>query len=319
MKRPIGGLAAVIVAAGVGGAGWWMWHWIQETKARQAALSAQLSDAQAHLTQLHEEHQTLQATHEALERTQTEAEAELRRLNVTSSLLLTQLQAAAKDKEAATEQLAQVSHDYEQLTQERNALRGQFDALGRRKDDDAAKLKDLEAKLGALNEAQAAAGQEREALSQKLNEDRLQTDQLAERISDVSLAYDRLLAAQAATPSGRKLLQNAQAADRPRSLSSTEKRRQARVHQDLGEAYWVMELYQKAAEELEQSLEYRNDPEVHGQLTMLYSHFLHDSVKASHHLSNAKGARILSSIPTERPYQLPRSSTRLVQEYLHDQ
>ena len=317
MKRAFGGLLVVAVLAGAGGAGWWMWRWMQEVSARQAALSAKLSEAETHLTQLNQEHHALQATHEALERKQAEAEADLRRVNATSSLLSEQLQAATKDKAAAAEQLAQVSHDYEQLTHERTALRGQFEALLTQKEKEAASLKELEGRLGQLSEAQAAAGQEREALHRTLEEGRLQAEQLADRISDVSVAYDQLLSAKFGARSGRDARQRASATPKP--MSPQEKRRQAGVHRDLGEAYWAMELYPKAAKEFEESLQYHNDPQVHAQLTLLYSRFLHDAAKASFHLSKAKGARLLSAIPLEGPYQLPRNSTTLAQQYLRDQ
>ena len=80
-----------------------------------------------------------------------------------------------------------------------------------------------------------------------------------------------------------------------------------------------MEQYAKAGEELEQSLRLVDDPQVHAEITVLYSRFLNDPERASRHLVKAKGARLLSVVPLSQPYQLPRSSTHLVQDYLHDQ
>ena len=46
---------------------------------------------------------------------------------------------------------------------------------------------------------------------------------------------------------------------------------------------------------------------------------LNDPERASRHLVKAKGARLLSIVPLSQPYQLPRSSTDLAQNYLRDQ
>jgi len=94
-----------------------------------------------------------------------------------------------------------------------------------------------------------------------------------------------------------------------------EGRRSARAYRQMGEAFANVQEYQKAAQALERSLTFRDDPAVHQELALLYGQYLHDPDPAARH------AQASTHRPPAQPSSndLPRKSWRLTWQWLTQQ
>lgn len=320
MRRLLIVFVGVGVAAGAGLGGWMAWRWYQASESAKADVTRQLMTLQ----QAHEE---LRQAHEALQQTSdeaaAEAAAEARRAAATASLLSAQLQTLTQEKEAAAEDLQHTLVRHDRLQQELGRLEAELRTLQGERTALAERTSELERAIQGLHDAQQVSTQERARLSRELDGQRSMARQLTDRLSDVSSAYDRLLRAPRASgrPSSRRqpaAERRDQAADLPvlSAMPPKERRRQAGIHEQLGQVYWTMGHYDKAARELEEALELETNPDRHAQLALLYSRFLRDPKKASEHLTKSRGGRLLSAVPLADAFRLPRSSTALLRDHL---
>ncbi len=245
----------------------------------------------------------------------------------TVDVLTTRGQAVQDALHTANQQLDALRQDVQTLVTQNQALQGETERLKH--------------ELEELTAAPQVSPEELEQLTARVtdSESKQETTHqtLEAKVLELSRAYDQLLAERTSTIESAQPQIQALAREQevpegfspflaqaiPTVVKQAEPTARAQnpkqlaiIHRELGEAYFALHNYPKAAEELEQSLTFQDDQQIHAQLALLYGRFVHNQKLASLHASKSSSEALMTATsPTARASGLPRKSKSLVWEW----
>lgn len=306
----------LLVLGGVGWVGWRGYGWSRDMRQRLAATEAELTQRQNSLTLVEEERQKLSGAYETLKTRWTESDKALQELTHSSKQMTTELATISTERSG-------LAHRLEASSREQQLLQEKIAALQR----EAASTESARTALQSqVHEViiRSLSPNELQQLTNALIQQQSAEEQREGQLAELSRAYEELAthsidSALASTSSSSHRVRAAGADTtrmRPNGLPAQQA---ARLYRNLGESYLATTQYPKAAEAFEQSLQWEENPTVHGKLAFLYSRFIHNREKAEYHAARAPAGQpsavtALGSTAKEQGY--PRSGWQLIWQWL---
>lgn len=312
------------LVATVGGVGGWLVfslkETLHETEAKRRKTQQELQQTRESAAQLESERQTLLEAYRAMEDQWEAANRDLKQLGEKLTGASLELEAAIDKRQSLSKQLQEEQGKTERLIQETHTLANDNASLR-------AATAGLKEKLDRLARAPALSFAELEQLSRHFLQQQTSKLAMEERLLRLSSAYNQLLEERLTSvpqpqAQSEAIVKLSPITVQPAREQSPRQPRQddrwrARFLRELGEASMVLHKYDRAAEALQQSLTFLDDPEVHAQLALLYGRFLHNPRLARLHAAQAQGASTLVAAPSAASaHGLPRKGSGLLWQWL---
>ncbi len=303
----------------MGGVGWLWWKgygWSRDMRQRLVSTKVELAQRQNSLTLVEEERQKLSDAYEALKTRWTESDKELQTLTHTSKQMTTELATLSTER-------SDFAHRLEASSNEQRLLQEQIAALQQEVASTASDRTALQSQVHAAA-IRSLSPNELQQLTDALAQQHSAEDQRKEQLAELSHAYEELATRSAdsapASTASSSYRARVDGADATRTLpTGLNSQQAARLYRNLGESYLATTQYPKSAEAFERSLQWEDNPAVHGKLAFLYSRFVHNREKAAYHAARAPAGRplvvtALGSTAKEQGY--PRSGWQLIWQWL---
>lgn len=304
---PVGWIVGVLVVAIGGAGGWFAWRHQQQTLQQLRATQLTLTTRDATLKTLEDEHQRLSESYETLKERWATTDTQAQQLSHTSAEQTKQLATLTTDRAKAQQQLEETKKEKQQLLR-------QMHTLDQQAADAAAKQSVLKAQLNDLA-VHSLTPAEAEQLAQSYAESVEQRRQLAERLTTVSRTVEQLTQSQEQLEA-QVLKRNSTSQTKLPTYPNA--RQLATLYNELGNSYLATYQYARAADALERSLTFQDDPETHNRLAFLYSRLLHNRQKAEQHLAKASSSDPATGTlgGAASAYGLPRSDWQMLWQWL---
>jgi len=309
------GVAVCVLALGTAGYALYMNYTKRQELAGQLATTrATLEERQRALTKLEEQRQHLAQQYEDAQRKQTASEADVVRLTQERQHLNTQVTTLSKEHSEASKALKETDTKLATLREELASLDRAHQTLQEEK-------QALERAV-MHRDAKSLTTAELEQVSKELASRDAAKEELVQQLADLSGDYERLAQDRQqlvqgidAHPPEPGTTWASQLAAWATGLGSREETL-ASQYKEVGEGYLRIGDYARAAEAFEQSLQLREDPELHTHLAFLYSRFLHQGDLARQHTAQSPTLPSLQPGDASRAQHMPRSGWQLLRDWL---